>query len=90
MEEKETFVLDSSPKKKKKFIMFKDRFIKDLDEIFNKAMESGKLSVALKTKEILCKIKGIFSVTSSQREVKPLSEWSDEEIEAFLRNEDAE
>ena len=68
---------------------FKSRFIKELEEIFAKAMESGKLNVALKAKELLWKIKEFFSSPNKKMNsasIKPIEEWSSDEIETFIEN----
>ena len=59
----------------------KNKLIADLEEIFRRSMESGKLNVALKAKEIEAKINGLVS---SHPSIKPISQWSDEEIESFI------
>ena len=62
----------------------KEQLIHDLEIIFHQSMASGKLSIALKTKELLGKLNGVISPLAKDG-IKPLSQWSDEEIESFIR-----
>ncbi|BDB95993.1 hypothetical protein [Candidatus Hydrogenosomobacter endosymbioticus] len=57
-------------------------FVSEIEDLFHKAMETGKLSVALKAKEMLAKIKGLFQKKTS--DMKPVSQWSDDEIQAVI------
>jgi 3'-phosphoadenosine 5'-phosphosulfate sulfotransferase (PAPS reductase)/FAD synthetase len=72
----------------------KENLKKDLEVIFDEAMAAGKLSVALKAKELLAKLNGIF-LSSREREgnltrIKPLSQWSEQELKDFLNQLDDE
>lgn len=60
----------------------RDQLIEDLENIFKQSMTSGKLSTALKAKELLVRIKGLLPGNSSS--IKPLSAWTNEEIEDFI------
>jgi hypothetical protein len=63
--------------------MMKKKFIQDLEDIFEKSMKSGKFSVALKAKEILGKLMGLIGAPKS--EIKPIEQWSEEELTHFIR-----
>lgn len=63
-----------------------DNSVKDLEDIFNKAVKSGKLNVALKAKEMILKIRGFFSKKHKGAcgAAKPLADWTDEELYILL------
>jgi hypothetical protein len=72
----------------KKESLVRERLKKDLEAIFDKSMESEKLNVALKAREYLAKLEGIFLGAGEKgrggQRVKPLSQWSEEELKDFL------
>jgi hypothetical protein len=64
----------------------KTKFIRELEEIFKNAMQDGKLNVALKAKELLAKVKGMFSLGKSKNNaIKSVCDWSDDEIQAIIQ-----
>ena len=78
----------------KKGMDSKENLKKDLEIIFDESMAAGKLSVALKAKELLAKLDGIF-LSSRERggdltRIKPLSQWSEQELKDFLNQLDEE
>lgn len=66
----------------KSFLSLKTILLEDLERIFHKAMETENLSVALKTKELLAKLQGLFPEKSSSDESikKSLAALSDDEL----------
>jgi hypothetical protein len=63
----------------------KKQWIMDLELIFQQAMVSGQLAIALKAKEILGKWAGFGEKEVPASSFKPLSQWSVEEIESLLK-----
>ena len=61
------------------------KFLNAFECIFRKAMKAGKLNVALRVQEILCKIHA-YGWENTSKNDRPLSEWSDEEIKNFIAN----
>ncbi|GAJ45735.1 hypothetical protein HE1_00044 [Holospora elegans E1] len=57
--------------------------IRDLNTIFHQAMADKELAVALKSREVLLKILST-EVFKKRQEVKPLLEWTNEEIQSFI------
>ena len=70
----------------KDFLSIKNILLEDLEKIFRKAMKRNNLSVALKTKELLAKLQGIFpGKTFSDNNIKKsLAALSDEELLQLL------
>lgn len=68
----------------------KKQWIMDLEMIFQQAMASGQLAIALKAKEILGKWADFAEKTQNTQSVKPISQWSICEIEAFLKQIEAQ
>ena len=68
----------------------KKQWIMDLELIFQQAMSSGQLAIALKAKEILGKWAGFGEKAVPPSSFKPLSQWSVEEIESFLKQIEAQ
>ncbi|ETZ07658.1 hypothetical protein P618_200127 [Holospora obtusa F1] len=59
-----------------------ENVIQDLNTIFHQAMANKELAVALKTRELLIKI--LDAKKLKKHHVKPLLEWTDEEIRSFI------
>lgn len=70
-------------------VSIKDQLVEDLETIFKKAMESGKVSTALRAKEFLGRLMGLTSQPSKQAPKRTLSEWSIQEIEALIEELEA-
>ena len=68
----------------------KKQWMMDLELIFQQAMASGQLAIALKAKELLGKWAGLGQKPKAQTSLKPLSQWSISEIEEFLSQSEAE
>jgi len=68
----------------------KKKWIMDLEMIFQQAMASDQLAIALKAKEILGKWSGFGEKSSTIPSFKPLSQWSVKEIEDFLKQIDSQ
>lgn len=63
----------------------KNSSLKDLQNIYDKALKSGQLAVALKAKELILKLEKAVSLCPYKHlPNKPLSQWSDQEIEELL------
>lgn len=75
-------------KENKKDSLVKERLKEDLESIFKESMAAGKLNVALKARELLAKLDGIWLSIREKGEkgqrIKPLSQWSLEELQDFL------
>lgn len=61
-----------------------EQIVEDLNHIFSHAMADKNWAVALKSRELLLKVLNIDSAHKAHAGLKPLSEWSDEEIHAFI------
>lgn len=60
-----------------------EKIIQDLDDIFCRAMADKDWAVALKTRELLMKMLNIGEA-KTYAGVKPLSEWTTEEIQSVI------
>ena len=61
-----------------------EQIVEDLNHIFAHAMADKNWAVALKSRELLLKVLHLESGRKASSGLKPLSEWSDEEIHAFI------
>ena len=61
-----------------------EQIVEDLNHVFSHAMADKNWAVALKSRELLLKVLNIDSVSKAGTGLKPLSEWSDEEIHTFI------
>lgn len=62
--------------------MTKEKFLKDLDKLFERALKEGQLSTALKIKELQGKCLGVFDKTLPSIN---LEELSDENLEKLIQ-----
>jgi hypothetical protein len=67
------------------------QWIRDLEMIFEKAMQEEKLNIALKAKELLARNKGWISggVASTPLSIKSIDQWTLQEINALISQLDA-
>jgi hypothetical protein len=68
-----------------------EKWVSDLEIIFEKSMEAKKFSVALKAKELLAKNQGWISggVASTPRTIKSIDQWTLQEIQDLILQLDA-
>jgi hypothetical protein len=59
----------------------REKIRQELEALFEKAMNSGNVSVALKAKEMMLKL---CQSSDGDKPYKPLSQWTDQEIEMFV------
>ncbi len=63
------------------------QYIKDLETIFQKAMEAENFSTALKAKELLARLQGFFTPGDKPSiHEKPLDALSDTELEHLIQS----
>ena len=67
------------------------QWIRDLEIIFEKAMQEEKLNIALKAKELLARNKGWIAggVASTPLSIKSIDQWTLQEINALISQLDA-
>jgi hypothetical protein len=67
------------------------QWIRDLEMIFEKAMQEEKLNIALKAKELLARNKGWIAggVASTPLSIKSIDQWTLQEINALISQLDA-
>jgi hypothetical protein len=67
------------------------QWIKDLEIIFEKAMQEEKLNIALKAKELLARNKGWIAggVASTPQSIKSIDQWTLQEVHALIAQLDA-
>jgi hypothetical protein len=67
------------------------QWIRDLEMIFEKAMQEEKLNIALKAKELLARNKGWIAggVASTPLSIKSIDQWTLQEINALIAQLDA-
>ena len=61
----------------------KDSILKDIDDLYKKALETDRLQVALKAKELQGKIIGLFH-TQEFPKVTQISDMSDDQLRALV------
>ena len=67
------------------------QWIKDLEIIFEKAMQEEKLNIALKAKELLARSKGWIGggVASTPQSIKSIDQWTLQEVHGLIAQLDA-
>ncbi|MBM3631831.1 MAG: hypothetical protein FJX00_02485 [Alphaproteobacteria bacterium] len=67
------------------------QWIKDLEIIFEKAMQEEKLNIALKAKELLARSKGWIArgVASTPQSIKSIDQWTLQEVHGLIAQLDA-
>lgn len=60
-----------------------DQVIRDLERIYKIALKTGKLTIALKAKELIGKAFGLFKTPPSNK-IPLISELSDEQLEHMI------
>ena len=68
-----------------------EKWMADLERIFEKAMEAEKFTVALKAKELIAKNQGWFlgGVASTPRTIKSIDQWTLQEMQEIILQLDA-
>ena len=68
-----------------------EKWVADLERIFEKAMEAEKFNVALKAKELLAKNQGwlLGGVASTPLSIKSIDQWTLQEMQELILQLDA-
>lgn len=69
----------------------RQKWAADMEKIYQAAMDKGQLTIALKAKEILGKTGGFLNQKPLNKQgIKPLFEWSEEEIQHLIHQLETE
>lgn len=66
--------------------ILKSQIIADLDKAFQLALEEKNYTAAVRAKELIGKLAGLFSAAANEESAHDFQNFSDEVLETFVRN----